>query len=88
MRTQFNLRNEQIHSLLDNQLNGRPHMIHITRKKAMIEIRVFKEGAKTRHISFKEIKNKSIITIDFAELISASRLLSKRSSLLKLWAVG
>ena len=60
MRTQFNLRNEQIHSLLDNQLNGRPHMIHITRKKAMIEIRVFKEGAKTRHISFKEIKNKSI----------------------------
>ena len=56
MRTQFNLRNEQIHSLLDNQLNGRPHMIHITRKKAMTEIRVLKEGAKTRHINFREIK--------------------------------
>ena len=49
MRTQFNRRNEQIHSLLDNQLNGRPHMIHITRKEAMTEIRIFKEGAKTRH---------------------------------------
>ena len=59
MRMQFNLRNEQIHSLLDNQLNGRPHMIYITRKKAMTEIRVFKEGAKTRHISFREIKNKN-----------------------------
>ena len=47
MRTQFNLRNEEIHSLLDNQLNGKPHMIHITRKEAMTEIRVFKEGAKT-----------------------------------------
>ena len=73
MRTQFNLRNEQIHSLLDNQLNGRPHMIHITRKKAMTEIRVLKEGAKTRHISFREIKNKSIITMGKLPRVRRSR---------------
>ena len=73
MRTQFNLRNEQIHSLLDNQLNGRPHMIHITRKKAMTEIRVFKKGAKTRHISFREIKNKSIVTMEKLPRVRRSR---------------
>ena len=32
-------------------------------------------------------KMRSVSYFDFAELISASRLLSKRSSLLKLWAV-
>ena len=53
MRTQFNLMKKQIYSMLDNQLNERPHMIHITRKEAMTEIRVFKEGAETRHISFR-----------------------------------
>ena len=53
MRTQFNLRKKQIYSLLDDQVNGRPHMIHITKMEAMTEIRVFKEGAKTRHISFR-----------------------------------
>ena len=53
MRTQFNLRKKQIHSLLDNQVNGRRHMIHITKKEAMTEIGVFKERAKTRHISFR-----------------------------------
>ena len=39
-------------------------------------------------LELANLKMRSVSYLDFAELISASSLLSKRSSLLKLWAVG
>ena len=57
VRPKSHFRNTEIHGLLNSKLKGRPHKVHITRNKAVPEIRILKVRTNSFHVSFGKVVN-------------------------------